>query len=684
MMYEFEINWWLYNPLFYYLITYLRDVNIRNIILYGGSSSGKSYSVAQAIITMTFFDGENTIIFRKVGASITKTIYEDFKVAARQLGVFSMLKFKDSMRQIVFPNGAKIDFQGLDDPEKIKGISNYKRVVLEELSEYDEEDDKQIRKRLRGKEGQQRIMMFNPIRETHWIKTNIFDIEEWHDIPMGVNIDGLDIPLDYCTVKTLRKNSPRQIINPRSGEIEEHPSDTIAIQTTYLNNFWVVGSPCGTFGFYDRQCVADFEKDRIYDPDYYNVYALGEWGVIRTGSEFFGSFNRASHISSIEYDPDLPIHISVDNNVLPYITTTFWQISYENGTQIRQIDEVCAGNPNNTVRKAAKLVADKLKAYFGKMSHGQMAKCQETKVYIHGDASTRTANTIDEQKRSFLDLFIDTLQKEGIEVVDKVGNKNPSVPMTGEFINAIYEGLVKDTSITISEQCRKSIEDYLAVQKDENGAMSKIRIKDSTTKQSYEEHGHISDTKRYLVTDILRKEFILFSNRRKRNLYGAGYINYFNPSINIEPTSRVVYAIPNINGKFVLVYGQKCLDKWHVTDVCFSETASIEEIKSRVLSFNADRIILECSKSYYLMAREIRDESTANVRAIHESTDLPRRIAAVSDYVAKSIRFDERGLMLDEYSAFLDNLMDYSNNRENIEASATLSGFIEAVLKLGL
>ena len=42
--------------------------------------------------------------------------------------------------------------------------------------------------------------------------------------------------------------------------------------------------------------------------------------------------------------------------------------------------------------------------------------------------------TRDDEKRSWMDLFIDTLQKEGFEIEDKVGNKNPSVAMTGEFI----------------------------------------------------------------------------------------------------------------------------------------------------------------------------------------------------------------------------------------------------------
>lgn len=479
-----QINFKKLNPLGFHLLKLLQDKSIRLIILFGGSSSGKSYSVAQLILIMTLWDGENTIVMRKVGASISKTIYEDFKVAAKQLGIFSLFKFKDGVRQVVcLSNGAKIDFGGLDDPEKIKGISNYKRVVLDEWSEFDSEDYKQVRKRLRGKEGQQIITTFNPIKETHWIKKEVFDVEKWHDVPMEIEIAGEQIPQELTAVKSIRMNETKFIINPRTKEIEEHAPDTVVIQSTYLNNFWVVGSPDGTYGYYDEQCIADFEKDRINDPDYYNVYALGEWGVIRTGSEFFSSFNRGVHTGVCEYDPTLPVHISVDSNVLPYISCTYWQIALEGGKKhIRQIGETCADSPNNTVRKAAKLVAKRLH------------EIGVDKVILHGDASTRAANNIDDEKRSFHDLFIDTLQKEGIEVEDKVSNKNPSVPMSGEFINAIFDAVLPGLQITIDENCKVSTEDYMSVQKDVNGGILKTKVKNKITMQTYEEHGHMCFT----------------------------------------------------------------------------------------------------------------------------------------------------------------------------------------------
>ena len=124
------INYKKLNPNGFYLLKYLNDETIRFIILYGGSSSGKSYSVAQTILIQTLQDGENTLVMRKVGASILKTIYEDYKVAAIGLGISHLFKFQQNTIKCLV-NGAKIDFSGLDDPEKIKGISNYKRVQLE-------------------------------------------------------------------------------------------------------------------------------------------------------------------------------------------------------------------------------------------------------------------------------------------------------------------------------------------------------------------------------------------------------------------------------------------------------------------------------------------------------------------------------------------------------------------------
>lgn len=664
------VNYKKLNPNGFYLLKYLQDATLRFIILYGGSSSGKSYSVAQTILIQTLQDGENTLVMRKVGASIQKTIYEDYKVAAKGLGIDHLFKFQQNTIKCLY-NGAKIDFSGLDDPEKIKGISNYKRVHLEELSEFDEPDLKQIRKRLRGKVGQQIICTFNPVSETCWIKKKLFDTEKWHDVSMTVEIAGKALPEELTKVKSIRMNSTKSILNPRTRQIEEHAPDMVVIQSTYLNNFWVVGSPDGTYGYYDEQCIADFEKDRLNDPDYYNVYALGEWGVIRTGSEFFGSFHRGRHSGEHPYIPDLPIHISVDNNVLPYISVSYWQVDLSAGIKIWQFHETCAESPNNTVKKSSKLVAQYLKG---------IGYCD--KVYLHGDASTKAANSIDDEKRSWMDLFIDTLQKEGFEIEDKVGNKNPSVAMTGEFINAIFDEIVPGIEIGIDESCTVSIEDYMSVQKDANGAILKAKVKNKTTMQTYEEHGHLSDTFRYVVADLCHEEYTAFSNRRKRNLYGnKGAFSYFNPGTEHEYSNKIVYVIPNVNGHFLLVQAFKCGEKWHLVDVVYRQTSSMDEIKSSIKHHQANPYIVECSNVYFPMVRELR-ETLPDVRVAKEFPDVDKRIAATSDYIREYFLLSESKLEESEdYCCFLNSLLDYNIDSENKEANIALSGLAYYIIK---
>lgn len=662
---------YFFNPNGLHLMRYASDPQFRHIIMYGGSSSGKSYAVAQVILILTLTEKSNTLVMRKVGASILDTIYQDFKSAARQLHITEYFTFKDGVKRIDCFNGARIVFKGCDDPEKIKGVSQFKRIVSDEWNEFEEDDDKQLDLRLRGMPGQQRIKTFNPIKDSHWIKKKIFDREDWIWIPPDVlTIRDILIPRKLCAVKSIRYNKPRTIFNPFTQKMEEHASDTVVIQSTYLNNFWVVGSPNGEYGYYDEQVIAEFERCKQYDPDYYNVYALGEWGVIRTGSEFFGSFNRVSHVSQVQYDPALPVHISVDSNVMPYITCTYWQVDTSDGFNIRQIGETLAESPDNTVKRSAKLVASRL------------AEWGALKVYMHGDASTRAANNIDDRKRSFHDLFIDTLQQSGIDVVDKVSSTNPSVQMTGEFINAIYDGAFDDLKITIGQECQVSIEDYQAVQKDVNGAILKKRVTNRTTGQSYEEHGHCSDTKRYVVADVLSERFLLFSNRRKRNLFAKnGIIRYFNPATEVKYSASLLYVMPNVEGKIVCVESRKCGRQWHVVYASIEQTESMERLREIIVERGCPEVVVECPESYFTFVRELREE-IESVRVKRLASDLVKRIAATSDSVKSTLLFDPSKADSDAaYGGFVINLLDYGADPESVQAAAALSGLVTYIAK---
>lgn len=665
----------LFSPNAFWLWRYTLDKSVRFIVLYGGSSSGKSFSVAQFFAILAFYEGCNMLVMRKVGASIEKTIYADFRAAINGIdGLAECCRFKQN--SIVFNDGGKIDFSGLDDPEKIKGISQYKRVFLDELSEYDETDFKQIRLRLRGQEGQQIVAAFNPISEEHWIKKKWFDRETWQDIPMALTIGNETLPQELCAVKSVRMNSEKMILNPNTGEYDRHAPDTIVIQSTYLNNFWVVGSPDGKYGYYDQQAIATFENDRINDPDYYQVYALGEWGHIRTGAEFFPSFSHGVVCGRFKYNPELPIHISMDSNVLPYVTATFFQKEYkpDDVQQVTQIDELPIESPNNSARKAAKVIAKRLKEYG-----------YSDKVYLHGDASGKAANTIDEQNRSFFDLVIDELEHEGFEVEDCIGNKNPSVATTGEFINAVWDGRVPGVAIRIDNDCTTSIDDYQAVQKDENGAIAKQKVTNPVTKQKYEAHGHVADTLRYIAHDLLRQQYTDFSMGRKRSLYSESEFNMFNPSTEYDYERTAVYVIPSIGGLFILARLARVGDRWHLTDVCRRGVKGNEEIERAVMSLPADQYMVECPPAYFQMVRNLRS-SLGNVSVLRMGADVRTRIMATSDWVRSHVRINPDMLGEAEYGQFINDVLDYSDTSsdDTLGASAALSGLARVIVRNGL
>lgn len=662
----------LFSPNAFWLWRYTLDKSVRFIVLYGGSSSGKSFSVAQFFAILAFYEGCNMLVMRKVGASIEKTIYADFKAAINGIeGLAECCRFKQN--SIVFNDGGKIDFSGLDDPEKIKGISQYKRVFLDELSEYDETDFKQIRLRLRGQEGQQIVAAFNPISEEHWIKKKWFDRETWQDIPMALTIGNETLPQELCAVKSVRMNSEKLILNPNTGEYDRHAPDTIVIQSTYLNNFWVVGSPDGKYGYYDQQAIATFENDRINDPDYYQVYALGEWGHIRTGAEFFPSFNRGVVCGSFKYNPELPIHISMDSNVLPYVTATFFQKEYKHDDvqQVTQIDELPIESPNNSARKAAKVIAGRLREYG-----------YADKVYLHGDASGKAANTIDDNNRSFFDLVIDELEHEGFEVEDCIGNKNPSVATTGEFINAVWDGRVPGVSIRIDNDCTTSIDDYQAVQKDENGAIAKQKVTNPVTKQKYEAQGHVSDTLRYIAHDLFRKQYTEFSMGRKRSIYSEGEFKFFNPATEYDYEHTIVYVLPSFGGRFTLARLARIADRWHLTDVCLRPVKGNDEMGGWVRSFDADQYVVECQPAYFTLVRELRND-LPQVNVLRMGSDHRTRISAMSDWVRSNVHLNPDKMGEPEYGAFINDVLDYNDQSpaDQTAASAVLSGLARIIIR---
>jgi hypothetical protein len=249
----------------------------------------------------------------------------------------------------------------------------------------------------------------------------------------------------------------------------------------------------------------DYKNSLLTLPRYeYEVFVLGNWDVqLKTGGEFFKKFELESHVGPVTIDPEEPIHISIDNNVMPYIAVTLWQIC-KNGERwlVQQVGEVCARDPRNTATSAAREVLRFLKRH----------DYNASKVFLYGDPTTTARNTIDDDKKTFLDKFTDKMQSR-YAVEKRFFRKAPSVSISGDFINEIYETQAFGIELKIGEHCKESINDYIETKENKDGGINKIRVRDSDSNVSYEKNGHLSDTKRYFITKCFLEEYKKYINR---------------------------------------------------------------------------------------------------------------------------------------------------------------------------
>jgi hypothetical protein len=250
---------------------------------------------------------------------------------------------------------------------------------------------------------------------------------------------------------------------------------------------------------------------KIYE---YMVFVEGDWDVqLKTGGEFLRSFELGIHVKPGDYIPYLPLFMSIDSNVYPYITLTFWQLikTDAGGWIVRQVHEICAEDPNNTASRAAKLAV----AWLREIEYTQTLR-------LHGDKSTKNRNNIDEGKRSFFQIINETLLNSGVLTQDKIISNPPPVSSIADFVNAILGGDIPGLSVEINEACKKSISDYIGTKTDKDGTILKKRIPHPTIKGvTYEEFGHCVDAMKDFIIQSFMPEYIAYVNRHKKLIPGG-------------------------------------------------------------------------------------------------------------------------------------------------------------------
>jgi phage terminase large subunit len=228
----------------------------RTQIYYGGSSSGKSVFLAQRTIYDILHGGRNYLVCRAVGRTIRKSVFNEICKVIADWGIIHLFNINKTDLIITCENGYQIYFVGLDDTEKIKSIVPQKGVItdiwIEEATECDDKTVKNLYKRQRGGRNdvlKRMILSFNPILKSHWIYKKYFVPINWADDQTQYNDGQLSI-----------------------------------LKTWYIHNRFLTDAD-----------IHDLENEE--DTYFYNVYTLGNWGVL--GNVIFANW-QVLDLSEIE------------------------------------------------------------------------------------------------------------------------------------------------------------------------------------------------------------------------------------------------------------------------------------------------------------------------------------------------------------------------------------------------
>ena len=234
---EVEIDTAIFNDVY---VPLLYDT-ARTQILFGGAGSGKSVFVAQRAVIDVMRGGRNYLICRQVARTINRSVFNEIVKVITDWDVASLFLVNKSDFTITCKNGYQILFVGLDDPEKIKSITPKKGaltdIVIDEATETEKNTIKQLFKRQRGgneKTPKRLTMLFNPVLQSHWIYQEYFSRAGWTD---------------------------------KQTDYKSEDNSLSILKTWYIHN-----------KFLTAEDVKDLENEQ--DSYYYNVYTLGNWGVL--------------------------------------------------------------------------------------------------------------------------------------------------------------------------------------------------------------------------------------------------------------------------------------------------------------------------------------------------------------------------------------------------------------------
>ena len=212
-----------------------------------------------------------------------------------------------------------------------------------------------------------------------------------------------------------------------------------------------------------------------------------------TGGEFYSSFSRLKHVQKIEYNPKLPIHISFDQNTVPYNSCSIWQIKgLDNIWYVSCVDEIALQNPRNSTEEVCEAIAER----YG-------SGMQKSGFYYYGDASGKARSTMNKDFKHHYEIVEFKLRKYLLNNSDRTNSHNPTVVKRRDFVNLIFEDKLP-IRIIINETCKYLIGDLMYLKQAIDGTKDKHIVNDKETGEKYQKYGHLSDGMDYFLTELFK------------------------------------------------------------------------------------------------------------------------------------------------------------------------------------
>jgi hypothetical protein len=215
---------------------------------------------------------------------------------------------------------------------------------------------------------------------------------------------------------------------------------------------------------------------------------------VQTGGEFYSSFNRLKHVKNIKYDKDSPIHISFDQNTVPYNSASIWQVKKVNDLWFAScIDEIALENPRNSTEE----VCEEFMMRYPDHKAG---------LFYYGDASGKNRSTMNKDFKHHYEIVAFKLRRYLNNGSDRTLFSNPSLVKRRDFINLIFEEKLP-IRVYIDESCKKMIADLMYTKQALDGGKDKHIVTDKDSGEKYQKYGHFGDNFEYFAVEIFKNYY---------------------------------------------------------------------------------------------------------------------------------------------------------------------------------